>query len=320
MRMQLSAPWFVEQIRQWPRDARAFDAVLCSTFVDVALLRSLLSQVSGWQADTRFLTYFHENQFAYPGQVQSENMYQFTALNFSSAMASDACAFNSDYNRRTFFEGVTEYLGKASDMNLELTLPELERKCQVLAPGLDYTEIDGCSGKMSEGPPVIVWNHRWEHDKDPQTFFNALYELEELGVPFRLIVLGQSFRYGPSCFAEARGRLQAKTIHFGYAESREEYVQLLRSGDVVVSTALHEFFGLAVLEAVRAGCRPLLPHRLSYPELFPEKYLYQDGQLVQSLSHLLSDFQTQTDAECKDLTERHGWPLLLPAYNRFLFG
>ena len=44
--------------------------------------------------------------------------------------------------------------------------------------------------------------------------------------------------------------------------------------DVVVSTALHDFQGLAVLEAVAAGCIPLLPNRLCYGEWFTDSYLY----------------------------------------------
>ena len=38
----------------------------------------------------------------------------------------------------------------------------------------------------------------------------------------------------------------------------------------MLSTARHEFFGIAVAEALRAGCLPWLPARLSYPELLPE--------------------------------------------------
>ena len=70
MRMQLSAPWALNCLRKLPPAQRRFDIVLSSTFMDVAVLRSLLPTVDGWNPATRFCTYFHENQFAYPNSVR----------------------------------------------------------------------------------------------------------------------------------------------------------------------------------------------------------------------------------------------------------
>lgn len=42
-------------------------------------------------------------------------------------------------------------------------------------------------------------------------------------------------------------------------------------GNVIVSTAQHEFFRVAMLEAFRAGCVPLVPDRLAYTELYPNE-------------------------------------------------
>jgi glycosyltransferase involved in cell wall biosynthesis len=50
-------------------------------------------------------------------------------------------------------------------------------------------------------------------------------------------------------------------------------VRVLQQADVIVSTARHEFFGLSVLEAMSAGVVPLLPNRLSYPELLGDSAL-----------------------------------------------
>ncbi len=41
----------------------------------------------------------------------------------------------------------------------------------------------------------------------------------------------------------------------------------MQESDVIVSTAEHEFFGISVVEAIAAGAYPLLPRRLSYPEI-----------------------------------------------------
>jgi glycosyltransferase involved in cell wall biosynthesis len=59
--------------------------------------------------------------------------------------------------------------------------------------------------------------------------------------------------------------------HFGYADETQ-YATLLRRADVVVSTAIHEFFGVAIVEAIYCGCFPVLPRRLSYPEIIPPAY------------------------------------------------
>ena len=62
-----------------------------------------------------------------------------------------------------------------------------------------------------------------------------------------------------------------RLVWSGFAE-RDRYVALLNDSDIVVSTADHEFFGISVVEAVAAGCFPVLPNRLSYPELIPRNF------------------------------------------------
>ena len=164
-----------------------------------------------------------------------------------------------------------------------------------------------------------MWNHRWEHDKNPEEFFFALYKLQERGIDFRLILLGQAFQSQPKCFHDARGILGKKIIHHGYVESVAEYGRMLAKGDVVVSTALPEFFGISVLEAVRAGCRPLLPSRLSYPELFPAKYLYAAGELVDRLQGLLQNSERLLPEESTILTQPYSWLSVKDAYEQWLF-
>ena len=53
-------------------------------------------------------------------------------------------------------------------------------------------------------------------------------------------------------FEAARERLGERVIHYGWADA-ETYARLLWQADVVVSTALHEFFGISVVEAMLNG-------------------------------------------------------------------
>lgn len=320
MRMQLAAPWFVRKIKEMDEIRRGVDLVLFSTFIDVAVFRALVSQVAGWNRNTLFYTYFHENQFAYPGYLPKRSQHQFTAINYTSALASDRVAFNSKYNRDTFLRQCRKYLAKATDMELLEDLDAIEKKSEIIYPGMDFSSIDELRKNSSKGGiPVIVWNHRWEHDKNPEEFFAVCYRLKEEGIPFRLAVLGQSFRDRPDCFSEARIRLKDHLLHFGFLENKRDYYKILAQGDYIVSTAYHEFFGISALEAVRAGCYPVLPERLSYKELYKKKYLYKDGGLFQRLKTILIEKPVLSLKQSMEITERFGWKSVLPEYQRWFY-
>jgi glycosyltransferase involved in cell wall biosynthesis len=94
--------------------------------------------------------------------------------------------------------------------------------------------------------------------------------LDDAGHRFRLILAGEHFTEQPYEFERAFERYAERILHYGYAEDFTEYSRLLHRADIVVSTAIHEFFGIATMEAIYCGCHPLLPARLSYPELIPD--------------------------------------------------
>ncbi|MEC8427424.1 MAG: DUF3524 domain-containing protein, partial [Pseudomonadota bacterium] len=78
-----------------------------------------------------------------------------------------------------------------------------------------------------------------------------------------------------------------RLVQFGYAESREAYLNWLQQSDVVLSTSHPEFQGLSVLEAVACGAVPVLPNEQSYPFLFDREYLYdKEEEAVERLVHL----------------------------------
>lgn len=312
-RMRLAAPFWAGRIRSGAIDLKDAESILCSSFLDVAAFKGMLP-IGHQRLPIR--VYFHENQFAYPVRQEEPRDLHFALTNLTTALCSDSVAFNSGYNLESFLRGCRELLVKSDDMPLASVEEEIRSKSVILPPSLaPDAEMDDMG--HDSGPPVIVWNHRWEHDKDPEFFFQTLYALQADGVPFRLIVLGESFRHQPKIFADAREILAGRILHFGYASSRIDYLAWLKRADLVVSTARHEFFGLSVLEAVRAGCCPLLPRRLVYPELFDEIFLYDDCEFATKLRRFLVGPPVDR-VQAMAMAMRFTWPQLRPRYEAWL--
>ena len=178
---------------------------------------------------------------------------------------------------------------------------------------------------MPVGHPLVVWNHRWEFDKNPESFFKALDQVDRMGIDFRLAVLGENYQSAPPVFAEARHRFGDKIVQYGYVQSRDDYVGWLKKGWVAVSTAIQENFGISMVEAMRYGCLPLLPHRLAYPEVLPREFhadfLYRDdADLVNKLATLLRHPQRFACHRpvLAGMMARHAWPVMVDRYDREL--
>jgi glycosyltransferase involved in cell wall biosynthesis len=171
---------------------------------------------------------------------------------------------------------------------------------------------------------LILWNQRWEYDKAPDIFFQALDVLVAQGVAFRVALAGSNVRQQPEEFAAARERLGARVVHYGRADT-ETYHRLLWQSDIVVSTAIHEFFGIAVVEAVYCGCFPVLPRRLAYVETMPARHhdacLYDDfeglvSRLRWALTHI-TEARRIAVAMRKEVA-RFDWGVMAPRYDTAL--
>jgi len=228
--------------------------------------------------------YMHENQAAYPrGHTLPEagqRDVHFALTNLTSILAADLVIFNSEWNRRSFAEGIAAVLAHAPDARLDDPLRRLDQRSTVIWPpvepppgeiGGSDTGIRGSPGaadRVLHNPTRVVWPHRWEHDKGPETLLRLAHRYTE-PANLRWTILGEQFRDVPPAMAEFRRRMGHRIDHMGFEPDRRRYWQRLASGDWVLSTARHEFFGIAVVEALLAGCLPWLPDRLSYPELLP---------------------------------------------------
>lgn len=269
------------------------------------------------------LLYMHENQLTYPWRPGEGRDLTFATINWLSQLSADAVIFNSAYHRDVWFAELPNLLKHFPDyQHLDLIDAVRSRAC-VLSPGIATAELapeTGLDWRPASQPPLILWNQRWEHDKRPAEFFDLLYRLADAGAAFRLAVAGENFRNAPEEFAAARERLAGRIEHWGFVSSRAAYVDLLRRADLVISTAAHEFFGIAVLEAIAAGAFPLLPRRLSYPELIPPVWhaacLYADADdlLVRALAYLRSPVRADPELR-RHVVAHYAWPPVAAAYD-----
>ena len=241
-----------------------WDAIFCS---DMLNLPEFLGLAPDAVHKLPSVAYFHENQLTYPYRFEDERDYQYCFSNMATALAATEAWFNSAFHRDEFLEAIPVFLRKMPDHQPWDIVERIRAKSHVRPPGI--AKPVG-RGPRSPGPLRILWAARWEHDKDPDSFFEALRILKKRGVDFRVSVVGETFRGVPPCFARAKAEFAGYIGRWGYQESRADYEVALAEADVVVSTAQHEFFGISVVEAVAAGCLPVLPRRLAYPEIFGE--------------------------------------------------
>lgn len=241
-----------------------WDVVLASDMLSLAELRGLVPrEVAALPA----VAYFHENQLTYPVRVEKERDLHFGLTNMTTAFAAHAVWWNSAFHRDTFLEALRRTLRRMPDYQPFAQVEAIRARSAIHPQGI---RPPAPRGERRPGPLRILWAARWEFDKNPEGFFAALAQLRKRRVDFRLSVVGEQFRRVPEVFAKARQDFADRIDRWGYQERRQGYEAALAEADVFVSTANHEFFGVSVVEAVAAGCYPLLPERLSYPELLAE--------------------------------------------------
>lgn len=262
-RMRHSPMTFAAEVAERLQGGEEWDVVFCSDMLDLAAFKGLAPLEV---ARLPTVVYFHENQLTYPVREEAERDLHFAFTNLTTALAADAVWWNSAFHRDEYLEALGKMSARMPDHRPRGAAGSIREKSRVEPPGVDAPRRRPPSPRPP-GELHLVWVARWEFDKDPETFFAVLSRLHRSGVPFRLSVFGERFRQAPEVFARARRDLAENIEHWGFVASREEYLEKLAQADVVVSTAQHEFFGMAVVEAIAAGCSPLLPERLAYPEV-----------------------------------------------------
>ena len=312
-----------------------YEAVVATSLVDLATLRGLVPAL----ASVPTLLYFHENQFAYPSAERQQGRVEAQVTSLYSALAADRLAFNSAWNRDSFLSGVSGLLARLPD-RVPPGIVDRLAACSELLP----VPLAADTGSPREGavqaahpfsgkgpyrgaagrPLRVVWLGRFEYDKGPERLQAVAASLAASPRPVEIALVGRRFRREPEAFAALPAVLGERLVHCGYLPERADYLALLSAADIALSTARHEFQGIAVLEAVARGCLPCVPDALSYPELYPARFRYPlgetaegDGRQAAALIEAQAEALATGVLEAPSVASREG-PALAPRYARVL--
>ena len=318
-RLQGSAVTLAAEIARATRRRRP-DVVLVSSMTDLAQLLGLTRRSIG---DVPVVHYRHESQLLYPEAAGATISKGIRLQEWASLLAADRVVFNSEFHRTGLLDTAAELVDDAPDHPHDGFLPGLAAASTVLPVGVDLSAISA-SDRPVRSTPTVLWNHRWQHDKRPDVALDALLRVAQRGVAFALVMCGADDLPDHGPIVARLDRLGDRVRHTGELRG-EAYIAALHDADVVISPAEQECFGVAVIEAVAAGCVPLLPRRLAYPEIIPTRHhaevLYDDADdLVDHLVRLLGDVdgaRRRLDGLADD-TRRYDWPVVAPAYDTLL--
>ncbi len=325
----------VTLVREFLAHPTQFDLILATDMLDLTTFLALTREKTAVSA-----LYLHENQLTYPlpadtdsgpmRRQHGERDLHYVFINYASMLAADHIFFNSRFHQESLLTALPKFLRRFPDHSEVNTVAEIREKCEVLPVGINLKRLeigDWRLPTLTQSPisnpqsPLILWNQRWEYDKNPEAFLAVLYQLADEGVPFRVALCGEHFGKRPFLHSQITQKLGSRLIHLGYADD-DHYRQLLWQADITLSTAHHEFFGISIIEAIYTHTFPLLPRRLSYPELIPEPFhrhcLYKkQPELLQKLRRALANPAALKPIaqELATAVSRYDWSHLAPLYD-----
>jgi glycosyltransferase involved in cell wall biosynthesis len=113
---------------------------------------------------------------------------------------------------------------------------------------VDLPYYDECFHKNIKKEKIVVFPHRLDDEKNPQ-LFDIL----------RRAVRRTSWKF-----------VRSKDV----CKTKNEYYELLSRAKIAVSFSAQETWGIAMQEATFLGCIPIVPDRLSYPEMYAREFIY----------------------------------------------
>ncbi len=271
----------------------------------------------------------HDNQFTRPIPEGESRDLTYCYINYLSMLVADMLIFPSHFHLNDLLQALPSFLDNFPDEKRLDLIDEIRDKSVVMYPGLELSVFDEQADLRQDNKvPVIVWNQRWQFDRNPAMFFRVLNRLNDIDLDFELILAGDTRHEKPEEFAKAWERYGRQITHFGYVEDKANYSKLLHKGDIVVSTATYEFFCTPIMEAIYCGCHPLMPKALHYPELIPKHLhdpllhsptLYEsEDELFKMLKNLLNGTNKSLPKSSLQSINRHlNWSEKIQEFDEF---
>jgi glycosyltransferase involved in cell wall biosynthesis len=231
--------------------------------------------------------------------------------------------YNSKFHKDSFIDALRTFLKQFPDHNEFSNIDAIQEKSEVSHLGLSLQKFDDYKTKSKNEVPIILWNHRWEYDKNPASFFQTLWQLKDNGIQFKLVVLGEEFETEMDVFTQARNHFSNEILHMGYCDSFQDYAKWLWKSNYLPVTSNQEFFGASVMEAVYCNTIPILPNRLAYPELFhiqsnPNSFYKTDEDLTSRLMELIRSNKSINTNKLSGLASQFDWEIIASRYDSLL--
>ena len=295
------------------------DIIIASDMLNLPLFKSIANT-----SNIPIVVYFHENQITYPWSPNDRDIskgrdHHYGFINYSSALVSDLNLFNSNFHRESFTESLKNFLSNFPDHNDYSNIEIIKSKSKTLYLGIDLKKFDAyrINEKINESP-ILLWNHRWEHDKNPDDFMNVIGALDIKKLDFKCILLGKNKQKKSGYFDKFVNHFSHRIIHAGYCENFEEYASYLWQADICPITSIQDFFGISIAEAVYCNTLPLLPNRLSYPEIYNNNnnLFYKDkNELISKLEKLIINKDSIHTKKIKELIQKFDWTNMINDYD-----
>ncbi|OUW78688.1 MAG: glycosyl transferase family 1 [bacterium TMED217] len=302
------------------------DYILATDMLDLTTFLSLTRKIS---FNIPSSIYFHENQLSYPWSPRDRDIKKnrdshYGFINYASALCADKVFFNSKFHLTSYLNALEKFLNTFPDQREISTVATIKNKSEVLQLGLDLSFFDKYHIKNNE-QPIILWNHRWEYDKNPETFFKIIKKIKNTGCDFKLVVLGENFSQSPDIFNKAKKLFKENIIHWGYVKNLNDYAMWLWKSDIIPVTSNQEFFGASVMEAIYCNTWPILPNRLTYPELIPislhQKHIYQDDDdLFNKVKWSIHNIDIIRKSKIKKIAAKYNWDKMAKIYDSKIKG